>query len=94
MAQGRIVLIASAKWYYYRKGNSEMNHAIMSIIVVALVLSFAGCQYLAPLSEEHSIAIDPHTRLLAFTITYGAAKMLDLLQPSVCIPKDLSSYIL
>jgi hypothetical protein len=36
-----------------------MNHAIMSVIAVAFVLSFAGCQYLAPLSVEHTIAIDP-----------------------------------
>ena len=36
-----------------------MKHAIMSVIAVALVLSFAGCQYLAPLAEEHTIAIDP-----------------------------------
>ena len=36
-----------------------MKNAIMSVIAVALLLSFAGCQYLAPLTEEHSIAIDP-----------------------------------
>ena len=36
-----------------------MKHSIMSVIAVALVLSFAGCQYLAPLTEEHTIAIDP-----------------------------------
>ena len=31
----------------------------MSVIAVALVLCLTGCQYLAPLSEEHTIAIDP-----------------------------------
>lgn len=36
-----------------------MKPAIMLVIAVALALSFAGCQYLAPLSEEHNIAIDP-----------------------------------
>lgn len=36
-----------------------MKHFIMSVIAVALVLSFVGCQYLAPLSMEHTIAIDP-----------------------------------
>lgn len=36
-----------------------MKHFIMSVIAVALVLSFVGCQYLAPLSKEHTIAIDP-----------------------------------
>jgi len=36
-----------------------MKHSIMSVSAVALVLSFAGCQYLAPLAEEHTIAIDP-----------------------------------
>ena len=34
-----------------------MKHAIMSVIAVTLFI--AGCQYLAPLTEEHSIAIDP-----------------------------------
>ena len=38
---------------------SEMKNAIMSVIAVALVLSFAGCKYPAPLTEEHTIAIDP-----------------------------------
>jgi hypothetical protein len=36
-----------------------MKHAIMSVIAVAIILSFAGCQYFAPVSEEHTIAIDP-----------------------------------
>lgn len=34
-----------------------MKHAIMSVIAVTLFI--AGCQYLAPLSEEHTISIDP-----------------------------------
>jgi len=36
-----------------------MKQAIMSVIAIALALSFVGCQYLAPLSNEHTIAIDP-----------------------------------
>lgn len=36
-----------------------MKHPIMSVIAAAVVLSFAGCQYLAPLTEEHTITIDP-----------------------------------
>jgi hypothetical protein len=36
-----------------------MKHSIMSVIAVALVLSFAGCQYLAPLAEGHTVAVDP-----------------------------------
>lgn len=36
-----------------------MKHALWAVIVVALVLSFTGCEYLAPLSEEHTIAVDP-----------------------------------
>jgi hypothetical protein len=34
-----------------------MKHA--ALVVIALALFIAGCEYLAPLSEEHNISIDP-----------------------------------